>query len=181
MGRLEPRAPQDRQGRSSKELSARFPRSEKALVAALMEMYGQGVSTRRVEAFSEEPCGRKFSASTVSEINRKRDEGIRSDLRCRLPTCARERRRPQPRFPDHTGGGHDRRRQCSRWNWPNVARRAWPAEPRSRCLSHRSSPFAGASHPSCSPQMGRFRRQAIRSSPQERPVCYASTPISESG
>jgi len=48
VGKLELRVPQDRQGRFSTELFARYQRSEKALVAALMEMYVQGVSTRRV-------------------------------------------------------------------------------------------------------------------------------------
>jgi transposase-like protein len=43
VGKLELRVPQDRQGRFSTELFARYQRSEKALVAALMEMYVQGV------------------------------------------------------------------------------------------------------------------------------------------
>jgi transposase-like protein len=38
VGKLELRVPQDRQGRFSTELFARYQRSEKALVAALMEM-----------------------------------------------------------------------------------------------------------------------------------------------
>jgi hypothetical protein len=44
---LELRVPQDRAGRFSTELFERYQRSEKALVAALAEMYVQGVSTRR--------------------------------------------------------------------------------------------------------------------------------------
>ena len=66
VGKLELRVPQDRQGRFSSELFARYQRSEKALVAALMEMYVQGVSTRRVKAITEELCGHEFSASAVS-------------------------------------------------------------------------------------------------------------------
>jgi putative transposase len=73
VGKLELRVPQDRQGRFSTELFARYQRSEKALVAALMEMYVQGVSTRRVKAITEELCGHEFSASAVSEINKKLD------------------------------------------------------------------------------------------------------------
>jgi putative transposase len=73
VGKLELRVPQDRQGRFSTELFTRYQRSEKALVAALMEMYVQGVSTRRVKAITEELCGHEFSASAVSEINRKLD------------------------------------------------------------------------------------------------------------
>jgi putative transposase len=43
------------------------------LVAALAEMYVQGVSTRKVKAVTEELCGHEFSASTVSEINKGLD------------------------------------------------------------------------------------------------------------
>src|ERR1700742_264645 len=47
VGRLELRVPQDRQGRFSTELFERYQRSERALVAALGEMYVQGVRTRK--------------------------------------------------------------------------------------------------------------------------------------
>src|SRR5471030_2902328 len=74
VGTLELRVPQDRQGRFSTEVFNRYQRSEKALVAALVEMYVQGVSTRKIKAISEELCGHEFSASTVSELNKKLDE-----------------------------------------------------------------------------------------------------------
>ena len=51
-------------------------RSEKALVAALAEMYVQGVSTRKVKAITEELCGHQFSASTISSINKSLDESL---------------------------------------------------------------------------------------------------------
>jgi len=73
VGTLELRVPQDRQGRFSTEIFERYQRSEKALVAALVEMYVQGVSTRKVKAISEELCGHEFSASTISELNLKLD------------------------------------------------------------------------------------------------------------
>jgi transposase-like protein len=73
VGKLELRVPQDRQGRFSTELFGRYQRSEQALVAALAEMYVQGVSTRKVKAVTEELCGHEFSASTVSEINKSLD------------------------------------------------------------------------------------------------------------
>jgi putative transposase len=73
VGTLEVRVPQDRQGRFDTALFARYQRSEKALVTALVEMYVQGVSTRKVKAISEELCGHEFSASTVSELNSKLD------------------------------------------------------------------------------------------------------------
>jgi len=76
VGKLELRVPQDRQGRFSTELFARYQRSEKALVAALMTMYVQGVSTRRVKLITEELCGHEFSASAVSAINAKLDEEL---------------------------------------------------------------------------------------------------------
>jgi hypothetical protein len=47
VGKLELRVPQDRHGRFSTALFERYRRSEKALVAALAEMYVQGVSTPR--------------------------------------------------------------------------------------------------------------------------------------
>lgn len=47
VGKLELRVPQDRAGRFSTELFARYQRSERALVGALAEMYVQGVSTRK--------------------------------------------------------------------------------------------------------------------------------------
>lgn len=73
VGKLELRVPQDRQGRFSTELFARYQRSEQALVSVLAEMYVQGVSTRKVKAVTEELCGHEFSASTVSEINKSLD------------------------------------------------------------------------------------------------------------
>jgi putative transposase len=76
VGKLELRVPQDRHGRFSTELFERYQRSEKALVAALTEMYVQGVSTRKVKAITEELCGHSFSASAISAINTRLDEGL---------------------------------------------------------------------------------------------------------
>lgn len=73
VGKLELRVPQDREGRFSTEVFERYQRSEKALVSTLAEMYIQGVSTRKVKAVTEQLCGHSFSASTVSEINKKLD------------------------------------------------------------------------------------------------------------
>jgi len=84
VGKLELRVPQDRQGRFSTELFARYQRSEKALVAALMEMYVQGVATRRVKAITEELCGHEFSASAISDINKKLDEELTAIMTRRL-------------------------------------------------------------------------------------------------
>jgi putative transposase len=64
--------------------SGRYQRSEKALVAALVEMYVQGVSTRKVKAISEELCGHEFSASTISELNATLDAELERFARQRL-------------------------------------------------------------------------------------------------
>src|SRR5581483_6550655 len=52
VGKIELRAPQDRQGRFRTEVFERYQRSEKALTSAMMEMYLQGVSTRKVKAIT---------------------------------------------------------------------------------------------------------------------------------
>jgi putative transposase len=89
VGKLELRIPQDRNGRFSTEIFERYQRSEKALVAALTEMYIQGVSTRKVKAISEELCGHSFSASAISGFNKKLDEELgrfaRRELDCEYP------------------------------------------------------------------------------------------------
>ena len=54
VGKLELRVPQHRNGRFSTEIFEHYQRSEKALVAALTQMYICGVSTRKVKAISEE-------------------------------------------------------------------------------------------------------------------------------
>jgi putative transposase len=84
VGTIELRVPQDRQGRFSTEVFERYQRSEKALVAALIEMYVQGVSTRKIKAISEELCGHEFSASTVSELNKRLDAELERFARRRL-------------------------------------------------------------------------------------------------
>ena len=76
VGKLELRVPQDREGRFSTELFERYQRSERALVAALAEMYVQGVSTRKVKAITEELCGHSFSASSISAMNQRLDDGL---------------------------------------------------------------------------------------------------------
>src|SRR5512132_4112146 len=60
VGKLELRVPQDRDGRFSTELFERYQRSERALVAALAEMYVQGVSTRKVKTITEDCAGTAF-------------------------------------------------------------------------------------------------------------------------
>jgi putative transposase len=84
LGKIELRVPQDRQGRFSTELFERYQRSDKALLAALAEMYVQGVSTRTVKAITEELIGHSFSASSISAIVKKLDDELSRFARRRL-------------------------------------------------------------------------------------------------
>jgi putative transposase len=84
VGLLELRVPQDRAGRFSTELFERYQRSEKALVAALAEMYVQGVSTRKVKAITEELCGHSFSASAISDATARLDGALTAFAERRL-------------------------------------------------------------------------------------------------
>jgi len=68
VGTIELRVPQDRDGTFSTEVFARYQRSEQALVTTLMEMYVQGVSTRKVAAITEALCGVTVSKSQVSAL-----------------------------------------------------------------------------------------------------------------
>ena len=68
VGTLTLLVPQDRDGTFSTKLFARYQRTEKAFVLALMEMYVVGVSTRKVARITEELCGTTFSKSTVSAL-----------------------------------------------------------------------------------------------------------------
>jgi len=78
VGTLELRGPQDRDGTFSTALFARYQRTEQALVLTLMEMYLQGVSTRKVAAITEEPCGTSFSKSQVSVLTGRLDADLAS-------------------------------------------------------------------------------------------------------
>jgi hypothetical protein len=73
VGTLRLAVPRNREGTFSIELFAREQRSEQALVATLMEMYLQGVSTRKVAAITEELCGTGFSKSQVSALASRLD------------------------------------------------------------------------------------------------------------
>jgi transposase-like protein len=73
VGTIALRVPQDRAGTFATELFARYQRSEQALVLGLMEMYLQGVSTRKVTEVTEALCGTSFSKSQVSALAGKLD------------------------------------------------------------------------------------------------------------
>jgi putative transposase len=68
VGTLNLLVPQDREGTFSTRLFSRYQRNEKALCLALMEMYVEGISTRKVKEVTEELCGTSFSKSLVSSL-----------------------------------------------------------------------------------------------------------------
>jgi putative transposase len=78
VGTLNLLVPQDREGTFSTRLFSRYQRNEKALVLALMEMYLEGVSTRKVKDITEELCGTSFSKSTVSHLATNLDAELRA-------------------------------------------------------------------------------------------------------
>jgi hypothetical protein len=60
----------------STELFRRYQRSEQAFVLALMEMFIQGVSTRKVKDVTEALCGSSFSKSLVKIRYRAGCQGV---------------------------------------------------------------------------------------------------------
>lgn len=76
VGTLNLLVPKDRDGTFSTNLFERYQRSEKALVLTLMEMYIQGVSTRKVTEITEALCGTSVSKSLVSQLSSRLDHEI---------------------------------------------------------------------------------------------------------
>ncbi len=76
VGRLDLMVPKDREGRFQTELFEKYQRNEKALVLAIIEMYVQGVSTRKVKKITEELCGLEISKSQVSSLAKGLDEEV---------------------------------------------------------------------------------------------------------
>ncbi len=88
IGTLTLHVPRTREGEFSPELWERYQRSEQAFVLALCEMVLQGVSTRKVEAVTQELCGASFSKSQVSKLCQALD-----------PLVTTWRERPLGEFP----------------------------------------------------------------------------------
>ena len=76
VGQLELMVPKDREGRFQTELFEKYQRNEKALVLAIIEMYVQGVSTRKVKKITEELCGLEISKSQVSTLAKGLDKEV---------------------------------------------------------------------------------------------------------
>jgi putative transposase len=88
IGTLNLLVPQDREGTFSTRLFSRYQRNEKALVLALMEMYVEGVSTRKVKEVTEELCGTSFSKSLVSSLAGSLDSELQAWRNRRLEAQA---------------------------------------------------------------------------------------------
>ena len=76
VGTIELKVPKSRDGQFQTALFERFQRSERALILALMQMYQQGVSTRKVTDITEALCGASFSSSTVSDLCKALDDQV---------------------------------------------------------------------------------------------------------
>jgi putative transposase len=77
LGKLELSVPQTRDGKFYPESLDKGLRSERALKAALAEMYIQGVSTRKVAKITEVLCGFEISSSEVSRMTAALDEELK--------------------------------------------------------------------------------------------------------
>ncbi len=88
VGTLNLLVPQDREGTFSTKLFSRYQRNEKALVLALMEMYVEGVSTRKVKDITEELCGTSFSKSLISSLAGSLDSELQAWRVCQLEAKA---------------------------------------------------------------------------------------------
>jgi len=77
IGKMELQIPRSRDGKFQTAMFQRFQRSERALQLGLVEMYVQGVSTRKVTEVTEVLFGTEFSATTVSNLAKELDEEIR--------------------------------------------------------------------------------------------------------
>ncbi len=190
VGKLELTIPQDRQGRFSTEIFERYQRSEKALVAALTEMYIQGVSTRKVRAISEELCGHSSGASAISGFNKKLDEELGRFARRELvvPFCPGPAWSPGPSRRLVPRSLAARARWCFGSRWVPcclAACRCLPVAPSCSRLSLRFPPvFSPASAPPvprcCVPASRPGPRPALLRGrvrcPCGRPLCPARPP-----
>ena len=80
IGTLELIVPRTRDGEFSPTIFERYQRNEKALLSAMLEMYVQGVSTRKVAKVVEELCGLSVSKSFVSSLTEDLDEIVNTFL-----------------------------------------------------------------------------------------------------
>ncbi len=85
IGKIELQVPRHRNKPFKTLLFENYQRNEQALIATMMEMVVQGVSTRNVQKVTEELCGESFSKSTVSEICKELDIPVKQFKERLLP------------------------------------------------------------------------------------------------
>lgn len=76
VGAIELNICRDRDGQFQTELFRRYQRSEQALVLSMVDMYINGVSTRKVKKIVESLCGLSVSKSLVSSLSKELDETV---------------------------------------------------------------------------------------------------------
>lgn len=76
VGRIELEVCRDREGLFQSELFRRYQRSEQAFMLSMIEMYVQGVSTRKVTQIVQEMCGVRISRSQVSDLAGELDQHL---------------------------------------------------------------------------------------------------------
>ncbi len=69
VGSITLRICRDRDGGFKHDVFEKYQRSEQAFIAALIEMYVNGISTRKITQVVEELCGTTVSKSLVSKLN----------------------------------------------------------------------------------------------------------------
>mgnify|MGYP000921125597 CR=1 FL=1 len=77
IGTLTLRVPRTRDGKFSTDIFERYQRNEKSLLLTMLEMYVQGVSTRKVSKVIENLCGKNYSKSFVSTLTKNLDEEVK--------------------------------------------------------------------------------------------------------
>ena len=85
IGKIELQIPRHRNTPFKTTLFENYQRNEQALIATMMEMVVQGISTRSVKKVTEELCGETFSKSTVSEICKELDVPVKQFKERLLP------------------------------------------------------------------------------------------------
>ncbi len=76
VGTIELNICRDREGQFRTELFRRYQRSEKAFILSMVDMYINGVSTRKVKKVVESLCGTSVSKSLVSSLSKELDETV---------------------------------------------------------------------------------------------------------
>lgn len=77
IGTLTLSVPRTRDGKFRADVFERYQRNEKALLTTMLEMYVQGVSTRKVSKVIENMCGKTYSKSFVSSLTKELDEEVK--------------------------------------------------------------------------------------------------------